>query len=195
MPVNGPEVVRATPAARERVVDTVVAAFRNDPVFKFFFPDSASYDAEAAAFAANLFDRRVAHGTVWIVEGGAAVSMWDPPAGAGGDARKPELSPRTLARLDAYNAAVHAALPATAHWYLGVLATHPEHTGRRWGHAVMAAGLQHAATAGLPAYLETTNPANLAMYRRAGWEVVASLTVQTVAVWIMKHPGSRATHR
>jgi hypothetical protein len=27
-------------------------------------------------------------------------------------------------------------------WYLGVLGTHPDRAGRRWGHAVMTAGLR-----------------------------------------------------
>jgi ribosomal protein S18 acetylase RimI-like enzyme len=82
---------------------------------------------------------------------------------------------------------VHAALPTTPFWYLGVLGTHPDHTGRRWGHAVMSAGLRRAAADGLPAVLETSNPANVEMYRRAGWEVMRAVT-EPLPIWIMQQP-------
>jgi hypothetical protein len=51
----------------------------------------------------------------------------------------------------------------------------------------MAPGLDRARTAGLPAYLETTNPGNLDLYRRAGWEVLDTLMVGPVRVWTMVH--------
>ena len=189
---------RAAPADRGRVVDTVVTAFEADPAFRFFFPDHDSYREQAAAFTGHLFDRRVPHGTVWIVGGGVAVAMWDGPSGAG--AAAPDAAPAlalpagTMSRLEAYDAAVHAALPVVPHWYLGVVATRPDHAGRRLGRAVMAAGLREAAAAGLPAYLETTNPGNVTLYQRAGWEVETSMTVQAVQVWVMKQlPSGPAT--
>jgi hypothetical protein len=173
------------------VVDTVVTAFEADPAFRFFFPDDASYRDLAGRFTGYLFDRRVSLGTVWIVEGGASVSMWDPPNATAGDLAEgppsPDLPAGVIARLQAYDAVVHAALPSAPHWYLGVVATHPDRAGRRWGRAVMAAGLQDAAVSGLPAYLETTNPHNVEIYRRAGWEVTESVTVQTLKVWILTH--------
>jgi GNAT superfamily N-acetyltransferase len=171
------DAVRATVADRERVVDTVVSAFRNDPAFRYFFPDEAAYRDQAGVFAGHLFDRRVVRGTVWVVEGGAAVTMWDAP---GEDPADPvstlDLPPDARARLEHFDAVVGAALPADPFWYLGVVATHPDHAGRRWGRALMAAGLDRAATAGLPAYLETANPRNVDLYRNVGWEVVAHVT-------------------
>src|SRR5207248_9483070 len=78
--------------------------------------------------------------------------------------------------------------PNPPFWYLGVLGTHPEHAGRRWGRAVMAAGLRRAAADGLPAILETSNPANVEVYRRAGWHVAQMVTYQPSTIWIMRHP-------
>jgi GNAT superfamily N-acetyltransferase len=186
--VNLPEVTQAMPADRDRVIETVVSAFVADPAFRFFFPDDASYAHLAGTFVGHLFDRRARHGTVWIIDGGAAVSMWDGPSApgtAGGESAPLELPPDVTARLDSYDAAVHAWLPHSPHWYLGIVATHPQHVGRRWGRATMAAGLHRAATDGLPAYLETTNPRNVELYQRAGWEIVQSLTAQTLDVWVM----------
>ncbi|MFG1884452.1 GNAT family N-acetyltransferase [Micromonospora sp. NPDC049102] len=76
---------------------------------------------------------------------------------------------------------------AVRDWYLGVLGTHPDSAGRGWGRAVMRAGLARAAADGLPAILETSKPANVELYRRAGWEVVGSLA-EPVPTWVMQQP-------
>jgi GNAT superfamily N-acetyltransferase len=186
--VSQPNVTRATPADRERVIATVVGAFQADPAFRFFFPDDAAYPNQAATFAGHLFDQRVRVGTVWVAEGGASVAMWDAPSTVeNAPASRLVLPPDVMDRIGAYHAAIHASLPREPGWYLGILATHPDHAGKRWGRAVMAPGLDRAATEGLPAYLETTNPRNLDLYRRAGWEILDTLTVAPVRVWTMAH--------
>jgi GNAT superfamily N-acetyltransferase len=180
----------ATAADRDRVVDTVVTAFRADPAFRFFFPDESTYDRQAAAFAGHLFDRRVGRGTVWVLADGAAVTMWDPPGDDPADSVSTmDLSPDAKARLENFDTVVGAALPPGPFWYLGVVATHPRHAGRRLGRSLMAVGLERAAADGLPAYLETANPRNVDRYAGVGWEVVASVDAG-LPVWIMRHAGS-----
>jgi ribosomal protein S18 acetylase RimI-like enzyme len=181
--------VPATAADRDRVVETFVAAFADDPAVRFFFPDDDSYAGYAATFAGVMFDQRLASGTVWVVEGGAAVAMWDPPVRAADEPPLP-FPADVRARLKAYHHGVHAALPTGPHWYLGVLATHPAHAGRRLGRTVMRAGLDRAAADGLPAYLETSTAKNVAIYRSAGWQVVKELPVAstaTVDVFILRN--------
>jgi hypothetical protein len=46
--------------------------------------------------------------------------------------------------------------------------------------------LRRAAADGLPAILETSNPANVEVYRRAGWQVVLVVTLGPLTVWIMQ---------
>lgn len=183
-----PEVTVATPADRGPVIASLVAAFAADPVLRYLFPDDASYPRYAAAFFGRLFDKRVHHRTIWTVAG-ASVAMWEGPT-AGQDPPDDTLAGQlpadAMTRVDAYEAAVHAALPNVAFWYLGVLGTHPEHAGRRWGHAVMAAGLRRADAEGLPAILETSNPANVEVYRRAGWQVERVVTADPLTIWIMR---------
>jgi GNAT superfamily N-acetyltransferase len=179
----------ALPGDRGRVIDTFVAAFAADPAVRYFFPDEDTYARHAGAFAAGMFDKRLATGTVWVAEDGAAVAMWDPPVRApGGD--PPPFPADVRARLDAYNRAVHAVMDTEPHWYLGVLATHPAHAGRRLGRAVMRPGLDRAAAERLPGFLETSTARNVAVYRNAGWEVVKELPAAatgTVDVFIMRN--------
>jgi GNAT superfamily N-acetyltransferase len=177
--------IRATTADRDRVVETVVAAFAADPAFRFFFPDKDRYVEQATVFARYLFDKRVAMGTVWIVEGGDAVAMWQPPTAPNGPAI--DLPEDVLARIEAADHEVEKHLPATPYWYLGILATHPRAAGRRLGRTVMGAGLAKAAEAGLPAYLETTTPTNVGIYERSGWRVVAATAADTLPIWVLAH--------
>jgi ribosomal protein S18 acetylase RimI-like enzyme len=178
------EITRAAPADRDQVVRTVVAAFVADPAYRHFFPDDDTYDQYATAFTRYLFDKRVGLGTVWIAAGGAVAALWDPPH-APESARAPELPDDVLARIESYDATVHPLLPKEPHWYLGVLATHPDHAGRRWGRAVMGAGVTTAHTEGLPACLETTNPSNVDLYEKAGWQVVGQADNAGPTTWVM----------
>ncbi|GAB7037236.1 GNAT family N-acetyltransferase [Catenuloplanes niger JCM 9533] len=182
-------ITQAVPDDRERVVATFVAAFEADPVLRHLFPGD-SYPELAPAFAAHLFDRRVASGTVWLADGGAAVAMWDPPGPATAAPPAASYLPAdAAARVDAYDAVIHPHLPSGPHWYLGVLARDPAHAGRRLGRTVMEAGLRRAAADGVPAYLETATAANVAMYRRSGWTVESELDANGVDAWILRHPG------
>lgn len=186
----------ATPADRFAVVGSLVAAFVKDPVLRHLFPDDATYPRYAATFFGNLFDRRVHRSSIWTIGSGASVAIWEPPAespAAGhGSPAAGHGSPAEVrypadvrARVQGYDEAVHAALPTYPFWYLGVLGTHPDSAGRGWGRVVMRVGLARAAADGLPAILETSNPANVELYRRAGWEVVGSLS-EPVPTWIMQ---------
>lgn len=188
------EITVASPADRAAVVRSLVAAFASDPVLRHLFPDEAGYPHGAAAFFGRLFDKRVLKRTIWTIGGGASTAIWEPPTAGTEAPDEDDLAARlpadALARVRAYDRAVHAALPVGPFWYLGVLGTHPDHAGRRLGHAVMGAGLRRAAADGLPALLETSNPANVEVYRRAGWEVVRTLT-EPLAIWVMRHAAPR----
>jgi GNAT superfamily N-acetyltransferase len=185
----------ATAEDRASVVTTAVAAFADDPALRHFFPDER-YPQQAATFFGYLFDKRVGHGSVWVTEGCEAVAMWSPPANAtsaddhqrateGYAAMEAVVGADAAQRLRAYNDLVDEHLPSDgAYWYLGVLATHPDHTGRRFGAAVMNAGLDHANGT---AFLETTNPANVGYYERNGWAVTASITTDALPIWVLRN--------
>ncbi|TQS42593.1 GNAT family N-acetyltransferase [Cryptosporangium phraense] len=179
-----PDLSVATPRDRADVVTSLVAAFQRDPVLRYLFPDESSYPARAAAFFGHLFDKRVGRSTIWTIESGAATAIWEPPGGAS-ETAEPELPADALARMRAYDEAVHGGLPSGPFWYLGVLGTRPDRAGRGWGRAVMGAGLSRAAADGLPAVLETSTESNVEFYRRAGWEVVRTLA-DPLPIWIMR---------
>ena len=191
----------ATVDDRERVVATVVAAFRSDPAFRFFFPNDDEYERQARLFAGYLFDKRVRHNSIWVTDNLEAASLWSPPArlandpgGVHADAERRSreamldgVGEESAGRLAAYDEAVNAVLPDdSGFWYLGVLALHPNHAGTGLGRRVMQAGIDHARSVDEAAFLETSNPNNVGYYERFGWTVYASVEgALPVDIWLL----------
>jgi len=175
------EVRRIRPGERDVALDTIVAAFRRDPQVRWWFAGDEEYDRSAPAYFGVLLDTRIEGGEVWVADGGRAVAMWVPP---GGNLIGPELasaryartveglSPAAADRIHRTDEAVDALLPTGAHWYLGVLACHPDHHGCGLGWQVATPVLAAADRAGLPVALETGSPVNVGYYTRRGFAVI-----------------------
>lgn len=63
------------------------------------------------------------------------------------------------------------ATPPEPHWYLQVLGIRREAQGQGLGSRLLRPVLARADRDGLPCYLETADPANLAFYARFGFEL------------------------
>src|SRR5262249_11308387 len=67
--------------------------------------------------------------------------------------------------------------PAEPHWYLPMIGVDPRHQGRGYGSALLRPALMHADRDHVPAYLESSNPANVPLYERHGFLVRATIQV------------------
>lgn len=181
-----PQVRRIRPGERDAALATVVAAFRHDPQVRWWFPDDECYAEYAGRFFGVLLDTRIEGGEVWVDHDCRAVAMWIPPGGnligpevasARYSAMLSDLPVECVRRVAATDEAADRLLPSTAHWYLGVLACHPDHRGLGLGAATAAPVLAAADRAGLPVALETALPANVGYYTRRGFAVVGSAAV------------------
>jgi ribosomal protein S18 acetylase RimI-like enzyme len=180
-----PEVRRIRPGERAAALSTILAAFRDDPQVRWWFPGD-SYREFAARYFGVLLDTRMEGGEAWVADEGRAVSLWVPP---GGNLIGPEVAasryravvtalPQDCGqRIRRTDEGVDGMLPPDPHWYLGVLACHPNHRGAGLGWAVAAPVLAAADRAGLPVALETANPANVGYYTRRGFAVAGRVTV------------------
>ena len=195
----------AGPGDRGAVVDTIVRAFTEDPLVRWFFPDDAAYERRASAFFGYLFDIRVVHGEIHVAGDCAAASLWNRPAGGMSQPEQdrlwaadvePGAEPGELDRLDAMQAAVDAVRPAGLHWYLGVLATDPSRRGGGLARAVLQPVLERADADGIPALLETGTAENLPFYARFGFDVLAEARVSGgPPLWAMWRPPRTARAR
>jgi ribosomal protein S18 acetylase RimI-like enzyme len=164
------------PAERSGVVETVAAAFARDPAWAFILGED--YEALVEHFARALFDVRVARESVWVADDLAAVAMWDLPGQGKADpqhakrvwaAYRARAGEASFQRLALYNGAVATARPLEAHWYLGVLATHPDRRGRGLASTLLAHTLAEADSHGLACCLETSTSENRRFYERRGF--------------------------
>jgi GNAT superfamily N-acetyltransferase len=57
-------------------------------------------------------------------------------------------------------------------WHLAFIAVDPSRQGKGLGSALLEASLQQCDADGRPAYLESTNPTNLGLYKRFGFEQI-----------------------
>lgn len=83
-----------------------------------------------------------------------------------------------------------AARPAEPHFYLTLLATHDRHRGHGFGMCLLADSLERIDALGAPAYLESSNPSNLARYASVGFSTRDRITTPTGhVVTTMWRPG------
>ena len=176
----------ATSGELDAVTETITLAFATDPVWSVALARADGRVDHHRRYWRWFVEAAADQEGVWLVDGGAAVSVWVPPNGA-------ELSDAALAEVEQYvldelgpggAAEMHelferfeANHPANEpHAYLSLLATHPDHRGRGVGQGLLAEVLGTWDAAGVPAYLESTNPANDHRYERAGFRRVGGFT-------------------
>lgn len=137
---------------------------------------TALFRALAASYAGK--------GHCYLAGDGDGVAMWAPP----GRWETPlkdivsnavpfigALRLRTLHSLVTLGAVEGAHPKEPPHWYLGYLGTLPARQGQGLGSELLSDMLARADREELPAYLESSNPRNLTLYRRHGFEVVEEL--------------------
>ncbi len=175
--VTGMTVVRRATAEDEAAaVATVVAAFKTDPAWQHIV--GHQHDTASPHFARALFRSRVDAGTVWVTDDVSAVAMWEL---RDGDAPVHEqrddvwtdyreaVGEQLWERLEEWETALDASRPTPPYWYLGVLATHPDHVRRGLATAVMEPVMELADHDHLDCWLETASVANLTFYDRRGF--------------------------
>jgi ribosomal protein S18 acetylase RimI-like enzyme len=67
--------------------------------------------------------------------------------------------------------------PEAPHWHLAFVGVDPAHQGRGLGSALLRHTLARVDAERLHAYLESSNPANVPLYRRHGFEVIREIRV------------------
>ena len=184
------------------VVSTLVGAFFSDPLWSFAFPDPGRRRAQLSDAFTVLVTGAVPHRWVWTTPEYGAVSVWIPPG-------MPEMTPEEVvafaalieriapdrveqlrAMFDAFDRAhPHEEL----HYYLSLLGTRPERRGEGLGMDLLAANLARIDALGAAAYLESSNPINVARYESVGFRSLGDTAVTAdglgfTGMW--RNPGS-----
>jgi GNAT superfamily N-acetyltransferase len=180
------DVVVLRPGQHAAAGAAISAGHADYPTFRHVFPDPRRRArALRAFFSATVRDAIPLRSVLatWRGPDVAATAVWLPPGGFPWSTRRkvaatPALTrvmladPRAFPTFMRYGANMERAHPSEPHWYLEVLSVRPEHQRKGLGGGLVRPILQRADGDGLPCYLETADPANVAFYHRFGFEVV-----------------------
>jgi GNAT superfamily N-acetyltransferase len=173
---TGPRV--ATKADARSIVATLTGAFDADPLWRWAFPDPGRRAEQFETWFGFFVESALPNGWVWISGSGEATSVWTPPGKSELSAEaKAKVQPFLAAELGAHSESVlqlmeqfEAVSPSDQDfYYLSFLGTHPEHRGHGIGMSLLEANLAQVDAESMPAYLESSNPANNARYEQLGF--------------------------
>ncbi|GAB2468628.1 GNAT family N-acetyltransferase [Comamonas humi] len=178
-------VVKTAAASDEASVIAVVAlAFSADPAARWTWPDPQQYLRHFPDFAKALGGNAFAHGSAYCVYGYAGAAMWLPP----------EVSPDEEVLIDLFRRTAHAPVqkdvfavfeqmgryhPREPHWFLPLIEVDPFRQGQGFGAALMQHALIPCDRDRTPAYLESSNPKNIPLDERYGFEMLGTIQVGT----------------
>jgi ribosomal protein S18 acetylase RimI-like enzyme len=158
------------------VAAVAAAGFYDDPVMSWVFDDPATrLDLLQSGFSGLVASYIKRGSTVHIVDD-ACVTMWRPPdfeyepLPPREERRQSHLSEEVQERMDILGEVMTDAHPHDEpHWYLNVVSTRPDRQGQGLGAAALRGVLDICDDEGIAAYLESSNPRNMTLYRRQGF--------------------------
>jgi len=173
----------ATVEEADVLASIAAAGFYDDPVMSWVFPDAGTRLVQLRlAFGGLVRDFLPDRGTVHVLDD-ACVTFWRRPGfsddrsaraegdgGGGGDTQSVPFTADVLERFAILDQTMSAAHPHDPHWYLNVISTLPERQGSGLGARAIRAVLEDCDAEGMPAYLESSNPRNMTLYQRHGFE-------------------------
>ena len=179
---NASRIVAARPTDLEPSISVMVLAFAADPVARWMYPDPQRYLVYFGRFIRAFAGTAFSTGTAWCFEGNLGAALWLPP-GVKPDADAvasilDESVPRDVtADVNSMFAEMTAYHPHYPHWYLATIGVEPHLHGKGFGSRLLTETLKQCDQERMPAYLESSNPANTALYQRFGFEGLGVIRV------------------
>ena len=173
-------VVSAQPLDREQSVASLVTAFTLDPFIRWMFPEPCQYltyfPEVLKYFAGGAFDNASAYRSKDYF----AAALWLPPGVSPdeeslGKVMEEGVDPALQSEVFAVLEQVAMSHPQDEHWYLPAIGVDPMYQGQGYGSALLERGLEVCDHNHLAAYLEASNPLNIPLYQRFGFEVIGEI--------------------
>ncbi len=176
------EIRSATEDETPEAVAAIVAAFITDPIARFALPSPNAYLRGMPPIARAVGGRSFERSTAYVSADFCGAALWLPPGvhpddealeKVFRDTAKPEHQDDLLAtfeKMDEWH-------PDEPHWYLPLIGVEPNAQGRGLGGALMRHSVARCDQEDALAYLESTNPRNISLYERHGFEVMGEIQV------------------
>ncbi|MEZ0067020.1 GNAT superfamily N-acetyltransferase [Streptacidiphilus sp. MAP12-20] len=180
---------QAVEADRVELAAVLARAFYEDPQFRWALPDQRSRLRRIERiFNTILRYEALRHGTIQLAERAGTIvggAVWLPPDHWRDPLYRQVLTApgflrgygRRIRYGDMFQRASWKVHPHEPHWYLYIIGVEPDQQGHGIGAALLRAGLERADADGLPAYLESSDIANVPLYEHFGFEVTGAVAL------------------
>ena len=166
----------------DRTISSLVAAFVADPFIRWLFPDAKQYltyfPQVLKYFAGAAFE----HDSAYRSDDFKAAALWLPPyvepdEESLGRVMEEGVDSKLHEQAFAVLEQVGTSHPDVPHWYLPAIGVEPMMQRKGYGSVLMDKGISVCDEQNIAAYLESTNPENIPLYQRFGFEVVGEIQI------------------
>lgn len=182
------EVKVASVQEAPHLVATIVLAFASDPMVRWTFPPPGTYLRVMPDLVRAFGGRAFEHDTAYYLNDAAAAALWLPPGVQPDEETMATLMQQAaperveeafsvMEQMDHYH-------PKTPHWYLPLTGVDPMQQGKGYGAQLLEAALERCDEAQLSAYLESSNPRNIPLYERHGFQALGRIQAGTSPVMV-----------
>jgi len=181
-PIDHPKIRAVQQGDVPRAVSVLVTAFSSDPIMRWLWPEPRDYLRHFPDLVHGFGGGAFAHGAAHVIEAFLGGALWLPPGVSPDDDALERLNRETIpeparSELSSILDEMHAAHPREPHWHLAMIGVDPAHQGRGLGATLLRHTLATIDDQHLHSYLESSNPANVPLYRRHGFEVIREIRV------------------
>jgi ribosomal protein S18 acetylase RimI-like enzyme len=175
-----PMIKTATESDEKYVIDVIVRAFAADPAARWGWPDSQQYFLHFPSFVKTFGGKAFTHASAYYIEGYAAAALWLRPNVYPDEDKLISLVQRTVSeqiqkdffpvfeQMGRYH-------PSEPHWYLPLMGVDPSQQGKGFGSALLQHTLIQCDRDRSLAYLESSNPRNILLYEKHGFELLGTI--------------------
>ena len=179
--MDTPKIIKADSSNVEEVKSAITLGFAADPLLRWFFPDPHKF-LKNFAFWMDAFSKPALESdSIFTDENYYGGAIWHPP----GIHLDPEVLGPTLEDIPSNR--LESALqmfdefddchPKEDHWYLPFIGLDPSKQGQGIGSLILKESLKQADEQGKIAYLESSNPMNMSLYERHGFETIKMIEI------------------
>jgi ribosomal protein S18 acetylase RimI-like enzyme len=178
-----PSVVAVTGDAEvSHTIATLILAFSTDPVARWIYAGPHQYLCHIPLLFLALGKNSFESGTAQRTSDGLAAALWLPPGVHGDDGAleaiiKESITGKKLDEVSAVFERTEYYRPTDPHWYLSLIGVEGLHRNRGCGAALLQHRLDQCDREHRAAYLWSSNPQNISLYERHGFEIAGRIQV------------------
>ena len=177
-----PRIKTVTADEEEAAINVVVRAFSADPAARWLYPDPHQYSVNFPSFVRAFGGEAIEQGSAYSIDGCSGVALWLPPDVHSDEEAIAGLIQRTVSNqrqeeIFALLGQMGGYHPSEPHWYLPLIGVDPALQGKGYGSRLMEHALSRCDRDKQLAYLESSNPKNISLYERHGFELLGTIQV------------------